>query len=100
MAEKKVKTITTAEQLRKTVAAALETTQENSKKIVEAVFAAAKTTVKERGELRIDGFGTFKMISRSAHEGFNPRSNQRIQVEASRGVSFRAGKVLKELVNS
>ena len=47
----------------------------------------------------INGFGTFKISERAAREGRNPMTGEKIQIAASKSVSFKAGKDLKETVN-
>ena len=47
----------------------------------------------------INGFGTFKISERAAREGHNPMTGEKIQIAASKSVSFKAGKDLKETVN-
>ena len=46
------------------------------------------------------GFGTFSVKHRAAREGRNPRSGETIQIKASNAPGFKAGKALKDAVNS
>jgi DNA-binding protein HU-beta len=48
------------------------------------------------GDVAILGFGTFRRSERKARMGTNPQTRERIQIPASVGVTFRAGKKLKE----
>ncbi len=48
------------------------------------------------GDVAILGFGTFKKSLRRARTGINPATKEKIQIPESVGVSFRAGKGLKE----
>jgi nucleoid DNA-binding protein len=48
------------------------------------------------GDVAILGFGTFRRSERKARMGTNPQTKERIQIPASVGVTFRAGKALKE----
>ncbi|MDA1195134.1 MAG: HU family DNA-binding protein [Planctomycetota bacterium] len=48
------------------------------------------------GDVAILGFGTFRRSERKARMGTNPQTKERIQIPASVGVTFRAGKKLKE----
>ena len=50
-------------------------------------------------EVRMLGFGTFKQSSRAARPGRNPSTGAAIKIAASKGVSFKAGKALKDAVN-
>lgn len=45
-------------------------------------------------------FGTFSVKHRAAREGRNPRSGETIQIKASNAPGFKAGKALKDAVNS
>ncbi|MEP6689020.1 MAG: HU family DNA-binding protein, partial [Gemmatimonadales bacterium] len=50
-------------------------------------------------KVAISGFGNFEIRKRAAREGRNPRTGTVINIKASTIPAFRAGKVLKELVN-
>lgn len=55
--------------------------------------------VKKGGEVRIQGFGTFKASKRDARMGVNPRNpKQKIKIPAMRVVSFKAGADFKKAV--
>jgi integration host factor subunit beta len=52
----------------------------------------------QRVELR--GFGTFSVKDRPARMGRNPRTGETVKVAAKRLPAFKAGKELKERINS
>ena len=52
----------------------------------------------QRVELR--GFGTFSVKDRPARKGRNPRTGEMVNVPAKRLPAFKAGKELKERINS
>jgi DNA-binding protein HU-beta len=55
----------------------------------------------QRGErCAIPGLGSFSVSQRKAREGRNPRTNEKIMIPASKNVRFKAGKDLKEAVNT
>lgn len=55
--------------------------------------------VKKHGEVRIQGFGTFKSSHRKAREGVNPQNpSQKIKIPAMNVVAFKAGSDFKKLV--
>ena len=54
--------------------------------------------VKTEGEVRIQGFGTFKISKREAREGRNPRTGEKIQIEAMNLPAFKAGSEFKKAV--
>ena len=66
---------------------------------VEATFEAISTTLRKGGEVKIAGFGNFKVVNRAAREGRDPRSGQPVKIAASRRPKFSAGKALKDGVN-
>lgn len=49
--------------------------------------------------LSLHGFGTFKIVSRRARKGRNPRTGEAVAVPASRKLSFRQAKSIKERLN-
>ena len=46
--------------------------------------------------VQLTGFGTFKVGVRAAREGINPRTQEKIQIPATKTPKFRAGKLLKD----
>ena len=73
-----------------------------SKKDAEAAVKAFIDSVAEelkKGEkVQLVGFGTFEVSERAARQGRNPRTNETIEIAASRTPRFKAGKALKDLV--
>lgn len=74
-------------------------TKADTAKAVDAVFQAITGSLKEGTEVRLVGFGTFKVAQRKATTGRNPRTGEAIQIPASNQPKFTAGKALKEEVN-
>jgi len=55
----------------------------------------------QRGDrCAIPGLGSFAVSQRKAREGRNPRTNEKIMIPASKNIRFKAGKDLREAVNS
>ena len=55
--------------------------------------------VKKEGEVRIQGFGTFKASKRKAREGVNPQNpSQKIKIPAMNVVTFKAGSDFKAAI--
>ncbi len=67
---------------------------------VEAVFDVIVAALKKDDEVRLVGFGTFLITKRKASSGRNPRTGEEIKIKASNTPKFRAGKGLKDAVNS
>ena len=67
---------------------------------VDSVFDAITETLASGDEVRITGFGNFGVTHRAASEGRNPRTGEKIQIAASKTPKFKAGKGLKDAVNT
>ena len=67
--------------------------------IVDLAFEGIEAELKNGGEARFVGFGTFKTARREAGTGRNPRTGESIKIAASNRVKFTAGKELKLAVN-
>ena len=55
--------------------------------------------LKKGSDVKIIGFGTFKISRRKATTGRNPQTGAEIQIPASNQPKFSAGKALKGAVN-
>lgn len=69
-----------------------------AKVFVDAVFDTIVQTLLEKGEVKLSGFGSFYVRSKSARPGRNPRTGEDVLIEARRVVSFYASPKLKERV--
>jgi DNA-binding protein HU-beta len=67
---------------------------------VEATFDAITTTLRSGSDVKIMGFGNFKVVRRAAREGRDPRTGAAVQIKAANRPRFSAGKGLKDAVNS
>ena len=67
-------------------------------KAVDAVLNTIEDTLKRGSEVNFSGFGKFHVADRSAREGVNPATGERIQIAASRVPRFTAGAGLKKAV--
>ena len=66
----------------------------------DAVFTAINDALKAGESAKVPGFGSFTVSERGARKGRNPATGESITIKASKGVRFKAGKELKESVNS
>ena len=75
-----------------------------SKKDAEAALKGFTETVtkqlKKGEKIQLVGFGTFEVTKRAAREGRNPQTNKVMKIKASKAPKFKAGKALKDAVNS
>ncbi|RMB08846.1 DNA-binding protein HU-beta [Eilatimonas milleporae] len=69
-------------------------------KAVDAVFDAITSALSGGDDVRLVGFGTFLVAERAASKGRNPRTGAEIDIPASKQPKFKAGKGLKDAVNS
>lgn len=66
---------------------------------VDAVFDALTGALKAGDAVSLLGFGTFVVKARAARTGRNPRTNEPIEIPATKVPGFKAGKALKDAVN-
>jgi DNA-binding protein HU-beta len=66
---------------------------------VDATFDAITSTLKKGGEVKIMGFGNFRVVKRAAREGRDPRTGAPVKIKAAKRPRFSAGKGLKDAVN-
>ncbi len=67
---------------------------------VDAVLTTIQSTLSRGGEINFTGFGKFSVADRSARQGVNPQTGEKIQIAASRVPRFSAGSSLKSAVKS
>ena len=65
---------------------------------VDAFLDTVEDALKRGSEVSFSGFGKFSVSERSAREGRNPATGERIQISASRVPRFTAGASLKKAV--
>ena len=67
---------------------------------VDAFLDTIESALRRGSEVSFSGFGKFSVSNRSAREGRNPATGERIQIAASRVPKFTAGASLKKAVKS
>ncbi|MEL6747954.1 MAG: HU family DNA-binding protein [Pseudomonadota bacterium] len=69
---------------------------------VDAVFTTIENVLKQGdgAEVKIAGFGNFKVTHREAREGVKPGTSEKMMIPAANVPKFQAGKGLKDAVNS
>ena len=82
------------------VAEKAELTKKDAEAAVNAFNEAVGNELKKGGKVQLIGFGTFEVAKRSARTGRNPQTGKEIKIAASKTPKFKAGKALKDLVNS
>ncbi len=74
-------------------------TKADTKKLVDALFAAIGDALVKGEEVSINGFGKFKVKDSPAREGRNPATGETITIKASKKLSFSAAKAVKDKLN-
>jgi DNA-binding protein HU-beta len=67
---------------------------------VSAVLDTIEEVLSRGGEVSFTGFGKFSVADRSAREGVNPQTGEKIQIAASKVPRFSAGSGLKKSVKT
>ena len=81
------------------VATAAELTKDKANVVVDAVISHIGETMKKGEEVRIPGFGTFKVANRKERKARNPQTGVEMLLKASRVPKFQASKALKDSLN-
>lgn len=67
---------------------------------LDAMIESVQGALQKGDSVALVGFGTFSVKDRAARTGRNPQTGEPIQIAAARIPSFKAGKSLKDAVNS
>ena len=67
---------------------------------VNALTEVVKETLQRGGDVALTGFGKFSVAERSARQGVNPQTGERIQIAASKAPKFSAGADFKKALKS
>jgi DNA-binding protein HU-beta len=67
---------------------------------IDAVLDSITDALKKGDSVSLVGFGSFNVKARPARVGRNPQTGAAINIAASNVPSFKAGKALKDSVNS
>jgi DNA-binding protein HU-beta len=78
------------------VALRADVTRKTAENCIEATFDAIAAAMANGEECKIAGFGTFSSREYDARHGRNPRTGERIEIEARRYPAFRAARSLKD----
>jgi len=74
-------------------------TKAEARNAVDSVFDAVTQALRNNGELRVPGFGTFTVKRRASRQGRNPRTGAALTIAARNVVGFKPSSALKESVN-
>jgi DNA-binding protein HU-beta len=95
----KPKTVTlSTKQLSSELADKHEMTHKQGAAVVDDLIAMMTKHLKKGTRIRLNGFGILQVRKRAARMGRNPATGEAIKIKASKKVSFRVAKELKEAV--
>ena len=75
-------------------------TKKEAELIVNVVLGSIASSLATGDKVELRGCGSFKVKERRAREGRNPKTGDRVSVEAKKVPYFKAGKELRDRVNS
>ena len=82
------------------VADQAELSKKDAEKALKAFVDVVTDELKKGGKIQLVGFGSFEVTERAAREGINPLTKKPMSIPASKAPKFKAGKALKDTVNS
>ena len=68
--------------------------------VVDIFFDEITNRLVDGGRVELRGFGVFSVRGRNARSGRNPRTGEKVRVEAKNVPFFKAGKKLKDRLNT
>ncbi len=86
------------QELSRRIAQQTKLSQKQAAEVLEATLDAIREALENGDEVRLVGFGSFKVRMSSARKGVNPRDRSVIEVPAKERVRFSPGKELSEAV--
>lgn len=90
----------TKSELIEALAGRLDVPKKRSEDIVNAVFDSMKDALLDEERIEVRGFGSFSIRHYKAKKGRNPRTGETVHVDAKKSIHFKAGKELRERVDS
>ena len=82
------------------VAEKADLTKKDAEKAISALVESISETLAKGEKIQLVGFGTFEVAERAARTGKNPQTGEAIKIPASKAPKFKAGKALKDVVNT
>ena len=85
-------------ELIETVSANAQITKKEADLVVNATLDAIISGLAAEGKVIIPGFGSFEVRNKTAREGRNPRTGEKMTIAAKRAPAFKPGKAMKDAV--
>ena len=84
----------------KTIAEQIDLPELRTRVLVQRTFDAIIEAIVEHGRVELRNFGVFQVKLRESRTGRNPRTGERVTVEAKSVVTFKPGKEMEERVRA
>ncbi len=75
-------------------------TKKDAEAALKSFVNVVSDELQKKGKVQLIGFGTFETSEREARKGRNPQTGKEIEIKATTLPKFKAGKALKEKVNT
>jgi DNA-binding protein HU-beta len=85
-------------QLVEAIAKHMDVSKALSERFLSSFIETVMTHLQKGNQISITGFGSFNVVKTAARKGVNPKTRKPLQIPASKRVSFKVGKTLKESV--
>lgn len=82
------------------MAEAADISKASATRALDAMIESVGSSLQQGDQVVVSGFGTFTVRDRAARKGRNPQTGAEIEIKAARVPGFKAGKALKDIVNS
>lgn len=73
-------------------------TKKDAGEVVDIVLQKMTDALSNGEDVVFTGFGTFKVKERAARNGVNPSTGAKMVIPATKAITFKAGKTLKDIV--
>lgn len=80
------------------VAEKADLSKKDAEAAITATFEAITESLCRQERVQLVGFGSFEVKARAARVGRNPKTNETMEIPASKAPVFKAGKALKDAV--
>ena len=71
----------------------------NAKEVVRTFFSSIRNSLSNGESVAIKGFGKFKLVTRKARKGINPKTGEPIDIPEKRVARFVPATALKDEIN-
>ncbi|NLC05901.1 MAG: HU family DNA-binding protein [Erysipelothrix sp.] len=85
--------------LSETLAERFELKKKDAVEVVDVVLSSIRDELVKGNKVDFSGFGKFEVKDRPARDGFNPQTKEKIRIPASKALTFKVSKTLKDAIN-